>query len=84
MILAKESFGMPQLAAALSITNMMNPHLFFFSSSLWKLLAGDFLIDLLNLEEKSLPQNQSRASGRMGWGRAARRGRVAAEEANLG
>ena len=34
---------MPQLAAALSITNMMNPHLFF-SSSLWKLLTGDFLV----------------------------------------
>ena len=30
-ILAKESFEMPQPAAALSITNMMNPHLFFFS-----------------------------------------------------
>ena len=28
--LRKESFGMPQPAAALSITNMMNPHLFFF------------------------------------------------------
>ena len=28
-ILAKESFGMPRLAAALSITNTMNPHLFF-------------------------------------------------------
>ena len=27
--LRKESFGMPQPAAALSITNMMNPHLFF-------------------------------------------------------
>ena len=26
----EESFGMPQPAAALSITNMMNPHLFFF------------------------------------------------------
>ena len=25
----KESLGMPQLEAALSITNMMNPHLFF-------------------------------------------------------
>ena len=39
----KESFGMPQPAAALSITNMMNPHLFF-SSSLWKLLTCDFLV----------------------------------------
>ena len=29
-ILAKESFGMSQPAAALSFTNMMNPHLFFF------------------------------------------------------
>ena len=38
--LRKESFGMPQPAAALSITNMMNPHLFF--SSLWKLLTGFF------------------------------------------
>ena len=45
--LRKESFGMPQPAAALSITNMMNPHLFF--SSLWKLLTGVFLVDLLNL-----------------------------------
>ena len=32
-ILAKESFEMPQPAAALSITNMMNPHLFFFFRS---------------------------------------------------
>ena len=47
---------MPQLAAALSITNMMNPNLFF-SPSLSKLLTGDFLVDLLNLEEESLPQN---------------------------
>ena len=31
-ILAKESFGMSQPAAALSFTNMMNPHLFFFRS----------------------------------------------------
>jgi len=29
----KESLGMPQLEAALSITNMMNPHLFYSSSS---------------------------------------------------
>ena len=53
--LRKESFGMPQPAAALSITNMMNPHLFF--SSLWKLLTGVFLVDLLNLGEEALPQN---------------------------
>ena len=33
-ILAKESFEMPQPAAALSITNMMNPHLFFFALSI--------------------------------------------------
>ena len=69
---------MPQLAAVLSITNMMNPHLFF--SSLWKLLTGDFLVDLLNLGEEVLSQNQSRGSGRMGRGRATRRVRVAAEE----
>ena len=31
-ILAKESFGMSQPAAAISITNMMNPHLFFLRS----------------------------------------------------
>ena len=30
---AKESFGMSQPAAALSFTNMMNPHLFFLSRS---------------------------------------------------
>ena len=42
---------MPQLAAALSITNMMNPHLFFL------LLTGDFLVDHLYLEEESLPPN---------------------------
>ena len=30
----------------------------FFSSSLSKLLTGDFLVDLINLEEESLPQNQ--------------------------
>ena len=30
----KESLGMPQLEAALSITNMMNPHLFFFALSI--------------------------------------------------
>ena len=43
-LLRKESqLGMPQLAAALSITNMMNPHLFF-SSSLWKPRTGDFLV----------------------------------------
>ena len=47
---------MPQLAAALSITNMMNPHLFF-SSFLWMLLTGVFLVDLLNLGEEALPQN---------------------------
>ena len=38
---------------------MMNPHLFFFFIPVSKLLIGDFLIDLLNLEE-SLPQNQQR------------------------
>ena len=52
----KESFGMPQPAAAISFTNMMNPNLFFLPS-LWKLLTGDFLVDLLNLREESLPQN---------------------------
>ena len=40
--LREESLGMPQPAVALSITNTMNPH-FFSSSSLWKLLRGDFL-----------------------------------------
>ena len=39
---------------------------FFFSSSLSKLLTGDFLVDLLNLEEESLPQT-SRGSGNTGW-----------------
>ena len=49
---------MPQLAAALSTTNMDEPPSFFFTSSLSKLLTGDFLVDLINLEEESLPQNQ--------------------------
>ena len=35
---------MPQLAAALSTTNMMNPHLFFFFIPVCKLLTGDFLV----------------------------------------
>ena len=38
-ILAKESFEMPQPAAALSITNMMNPHLFFTISISFLLVA---------------------------------------------
>ena len=38
--LRKESqLGMPQPAAALSITNMVNPHLFFFALSISSLLA---------------------------------------------
>ena len=49
---------MPQLAAALSITKMMNPHLFFL------LLTGDFLVDHLYLEEESLPPNWIMGSGR--------------------
>ena len=69
---------MPQPAVAFSITKMMNSHFFF--SSLWKLLTGDFLVDLLNLGEEVLSQNQSRGSGRMGRGDAAWRGRVAAED----
>ena len=48
---------MPQLAAALSITKMMNPHLFFL------LLTGDFLVDHLYLEEESLPPNWIMGSG---------------------
>ena len=49
---------MPHLATALSITNMMNPNLFFLPS-LWKLLTGDLLVDLFNLGEESLLLNQS-------------------------
>ena len=48
---------MPQLAAALSTTNMMNPHLFFSSSLFLSCSPATFSSDLLNLEEESLPQN---------------------------
>ena len=50
---------MPQPAAALSITNMMNPHLFFLHPCR-SCSPATSLFDLLNLEEESLPQNQQR------------------------
>ena len=54
------SFGMPQLAAALSITNMMNhdEHLFYFFIPIEAAhRPATSSSDLLNLEEESLPQN---------------------------
>ena len=43
-ILAKESFGMSQPAAALSFTNMMNPHLFFFAPFFFALSISYLLV----------------------------------------
>ena len=55
-LLRKESqLGMPQLAAALSITNMMNPHLFFLHPY-ESCSPATSSSDIINLEEL-LPQN---------------------------
>ena len=43
-ILAKESFGMSQPAVALSFTNIMNPHLFFFAPFFFALSISYLLV----------------------------------------
>ena len=54
----KESLGMPQLEAALSITNTVNPHAFLFFIPVEAAhRPATSSSDLLNLEEELLPQN---------------------------
>ena len=73
-ILAKESFGMPRLAAALSITNTMNPHLFFFLHPYRSCSPATFS-STFSTCGRSGCNRTSRRSGKAGWrGRRRRTG----------